>query len=88
MHALRDFEVEVIRILADGVLSPAQLDAVFSARELSSYNHTGVGYFVSVAHHSLPAASQTLSVPFVAGRIGETECGFVCFLGEGQITLA
>ena len=87
MHALRDFEIKAIGILADGVLSPAQFDAVSSATELSSYNHTGVGYFVSVAHHSLPVAPQTLSAPFVAGRIGETECGFVCFLGEGELTL-
>jgi hypothetical protein len=87
MRALRDFEIKAIRILADGVLSPAQLDAVFSARELSSYNHTGVGYFASIAHCSLPDTPQALSVPFVAGRIGESECGFVCFLGDGQITL-
>ncbi|TAA08813.1 hypothetical protein EA658_06015 [Pseudoxanthomonas winnipegensis] len=87
MRALRDFEIEAITILADGVLTPAQLEAIASVSELRSYNHTGVGYFVTVAHQSLPSTPQTLSQPFVIGRIGETECGFVCFLGERELTL-
>jgi hypothetical protein len=87
MRALRDFEIKAIAILADGALSPAQLEAVCSVTELGSYNHTGAGYFVSVSHQSLPAAPQTLSDPFVVGRIGEIEWGFVCFLGEGSLTL-
>jgi hypothetical protein len=87
MTALRDFELEVIRFLAEDVLSAEQIAAIASVSDVESYEHTGCGYFVTVAHPLLPAEPQTLSVPYVAGHIGETECGFVAFLGSGKLTL-
>jgi hypothetical protein len=87
MAALREFELEAIRLLAAGALSAEQLDAVASIDEPVRYEHTGCGYFITVAHPGLPTEPHTLSDPYVAGRLGETECGFVVFLGEGELLL-
>lgn len=87
MAALRDFELEAIRLLAEGILSGEQLQAIAAVREWVRYEHTGCGYFVTVADPSLPAEPQTLSEPYVAGHIGETECGFIAFLGQGELVL-
>jgi hypothetical protein len=87
MNALRPFEVQAIRIMAEGFLTEDQLGSVFSAQSLSSYEYTGSGYFLSVMHPSLPQADQTLSEPAVIGNAGEIQAGFVVFLGEGKLIL-
>lgn len=87
MAALRKFELEAIRLLAEGILSSEQLHAIAAAGQPVRYEHTGCGYFVTVAHASLPTEPQTLSEPYVAGHIEETECGFVAFLGQGELVL-
>ncbi|MBB6368543.1 hypothetical protein FHR56_003722 [Xanthomonas sacchari] len=87
MPALREFEIKAIGLLTYGVLEPAQFHAICSATELSDYSQTEGGYSVSVAHASLPTAAQTLRSPSVLGRAGDTKCGFICVLADGQLTL-
>jgi hypothetical protein len=87
MDALRPFEVQAIRLMAEGFLTEDQLSSVFGAQTLSSYKYTGSGYFLSVKHPCLPQAEQTLSEPAVVGNAGEIQAGFVVFLGEGALTL-
>jgi len=87
MAALRTFEVEAIRLMAQGSLSEEQLQAVFSAQDLASYEYTGSGYFLSVKHPTLPQVQKTLSDPAVVGNSGDVQAGFVVFLGEGALTL-
>ncbi|MGN2248135.1 hypothetical protein ACFWZ3_15750 [Frateuria sp. GZRR35] len=87
MAALRNFELEAIQLLAAHALSIEQLDAIAAVEEPTRYEYTGCGYFVTVAHPSLPTEAQVLDDPYVAGYIGETECGFVAFLGDGELIL-
>ena len=87
MAAFREFELEAIRLLAAHSLSREQLAAVASTAALASYEHTGCGYFAKVVDPILPMEPSTLSAPFVAGHLGETMCGFVVFLGGGELTL-
>jgi hypothetical protein len=87
MTALREFELEAIRLLGEDVLSAEQFAGVASVDEPVRYEHTGCGYFVTVAHPTLPKERQVLSQPFVCGKLGDTECGFVAFLGDGELVL-
>ncbi|MEA9786689.1 hypothetical protein VDF90_05375 [Xanthomonas campestris pv. raphani] len=87
MTALRDFEVEAIRILAGSELSPAALDAILKAPELSRYEYTGCGYFATVAVLLELPEPVTLCEPHVTGTLGETVCSFVLHLRGDEITL-
>lgn len=75
MAALRSFEIEAIRLLAQNFLSEPQLQAVFSAQKLESYEYTGSGYFLSVRASSLPQGRMTLSEPAVVGNSGNIQAG-------------
>lgn len=87
MSAFRDFELQAIRLMAEGVLSDGQLQVVREAESASSYEYTGCGYFLTVAHSSLPSEPRTLSDPAVVGNSGDVQAGFVVFLGNHELTL-
>ena len=87
MAAFRPFEIEAIRLMAEGVLSPAQLDVLVEIDKPLRYEYTGCGYFLTVAHASFPNHRCTLSEPAVVGTAGEVRAGFVLFLGENELTL-
>lgn len=87
MPAFREFEVEAIRLMAEGVLSEEQLRLVLGAEQSSSYNYTGCGYFLTVKHASLPLQPRKISDPPVAGKVGEIQAGFIMFLGDQELTL-
>jgi hypothetical protein len=87
MAAFRPFEIEAIRLMAEGVLSPAQLELLAQLAEPLRYEYTGCGYFLTVAHASLLSHRCTLSQPAVVGTAGEVQAGFVVFLAENELTL-
>jgi hypothetical protein len=87
MAAFRPFEIEAIRLMAEGVLSAAQLKILAQMDEPLRYEHTGCGYFLTVAHASFPDHRCTLSEPAVVGTAGEVQAGFIVFLGENELTL-
>jgi hypothetical protein len=87
VDALRDFEVEAIRILASGVLSDEQLIALKRLKAPARYEYTGCGYFLTVADPELPAERLTLSVPPIIGTVDDVVSGFIVFLGKHELTL-
>jgi hypothetical protein len=87
MPALREFELRAIHLLAAGALTPQQFSLVASLPEAIRYDYTGSGYFLTVAHPSLPNHRMTLSSPAVIGQAGDIVCGFVVSLGDGELTL-
>lgn len=87
MNIFREYEREVIRLLAGRVLSPGQLGALLSEGELVSYDYTGCGYFLTVRHASLPEERVVCSEPALAGSAGGVTCGFVIFIENGQLTV-
>ena len=54
MHALRNFEIEVIRLLANSALDKSQLDSLASFTGNAEYEYTGSGYFLTVRMPMLP----------------------------------
>lgn len=87
MHALRDFEIKVIRLLANSALDESQLNGLASFTGSAQYEYTGSGYFLTVQMPMLPDIQSTFSHPFVVGEADGIECGFVVFLEHRELTL-
>lgn len=87
MAALRNFEIEAIRILARDALTPEQLSRLEEIPAASAYEYTGCGYFLTLADPCLPAEEAILMYPDVAGEHGDVTCGFVVFLGAHELVL-
>lgn len=87
MSAFKAFELQAIRLMATGVLSEEQLQALADIERPSRYDYTGCGYFLTVSLPSLPAEPKTLSDPPVVGNSGDVQAGFVVFLGNQELTL-
>ena len=87
MPALRKFEAKAVRLLATNVLTEEQLSLLEALPAESAYEDTSVGYFVTLSHPLLPIVERTLHTPMVIGRSGNTECGFIAYLGDAELVL-
>lgn len=87
MRQFRPFEEDALRMLAGPVLGLASLDAVFAEAELVGYEYSGVGYFLTVRHSSLPANRIVISEPVVIGSAGEVQGGYLVFIENGELML-
>ena len=87
MTVFRGFEREAIRLLVEPTFGSSLLERVFREAEFVSYEHSGVGYFLTVRHSSLPNERAVYSDPWIAGRIGEIECSFIVFVENCELTL-
>jgi hypothetical protein len=87
MCMFKEYEREVLRILAAGVLSPEQLEVLMSEGEFVAYDYTGSGYFLSVRHDGLPMERVVCNEPLVTGSADGVTCGFVIFIEGGQLTI-
>jgi hypothetical protein len=81
------YEREVVRELVSPRLPEAQIIAVLDSASLVSYEHTGVGYFLTVRHSSLPNDRAVCNKPILIGSSDDYEFGFVVFLENGELTL-
>jgi hypothetical protein len=85
MSAFKPFEVEVLRLLAHSAISPSELERLIADGKLVDYEHTGVGYFLTVSHQALPAERVVCHRPVVVGKAGDVDVGFVLFFENGQL---
>lgn len=87
MSILREYEKTVVHLLASGVLSPQQLDAVIREGKLVEYDYTGSGYFLTIKHGDLPAERIVCDTPKLTGSADGIISGFVVFIGGGELTI-
>ncbi len=87
MLGLRDYEKKVIAILTKDVLPWDVLNAVTTAGEVVDYEYTGVGYFLTLRHSSLPTERVVCDEPMIIGKSAYTETGFVVFLENNELML-
>ena len=85
MSKLREYERQAITVLTAGVLSERTLAEVLES-EVASVDHTGVGYFATVRHSSLPKQHIICHEPIVFGTEGDLTVGFLVIL-MGQAAL-
>ena len=87
MSAFADFERKVVTTLVTPHMDSDHVTALLDSASVVSYEHTGVGYFLTVGHPSLPSERIVCHEPLVTGTSGDVHCGFVVFLENGQLTL-
>lgn len=87
MSILRDFEPEVLKLLAATAISPEQIEEVVREGTLVSYEYTGSGYFLTLSHANLPKERIVCDRPAIKGHADGMECGFVIFIENGELTL-
>src|SRR4051812_47872389 len=84
---LKDFEVEVLHRLTDGVLMPDVLEAAIGHGEFISYEFTGCGYYFTFGHSGLPADPTICHRPLLLGEANGVEVGFLVLLGAHKLSL-
>jgi hypothetical protein len=87
MSVFRNYEREVLGLLAPGALSPEQITAVAMEGVFVSYEASSCGYFLTVAHPCLPAERKVCSLPIVTGQAEGCLCGFALFIEDGKLVL-
>ena len=83
----RPFELEALRHLLGAELSVAWLGKLEAEATLVSYEYSGGGYFLTVAHPMLPAERFVYSEPPVLGTAGDAQAGFLVFIERGELML-
>jgi hypothetical protein len=76
-----------MRHLLGSDLSATWLERLETEATLVSYEYSGCGYFVTVAHSMLPAERMVYSEPPVVGTAEEVEAGFLVFVENGELML-
>lgn len=84
---LREFEKQVLRVLVIPSLSAEVVKSIEDEAEFVSYEHSGCGYFLTVRHRNVPINRVVCDTPIVAGRVNNTDCGFIVFMEKGELML-
>lgn len=87
MSVFQEFEKEAIRLLAKGTVLGPGIEDILTESKLVSLEETGVGYFLTVRHASLPEERHVLDKPLLVGESNGVECGFVVFVEGGELCL-
>jgi hypothetical protein len=87
MSEFEKFESQILHLLVAQKLGTDTVDAIVREGQPVSYNYTGSGYFLTVAHPKLPTTRMVCSEPQVIGRASNIESGFVVFIENGELTL-
>jgi hypothetical protein len=87
MSHFREFEVEALRLLCTATLGDIVVEAVCRDANFVSYDHSGVGYFLTVRHHLLPKARTVLSEPLVLGQVGKVVGSYLAFVQDNELML-
>ena len=86
MGVFSSYEGEVLHALLATRYDREQIEGVIKDARFVSLEHTGVGYFLTVAHPLIPAARAVCSDTTPQGRFQDVQCGFVLFLEQGELT--
>ncbi len=87
MSVFTAFEIEVLKLMAPCTLPPAILEIVAREASLVSYEYTGSGYFLTVAHPQFPEEKNTVGEPIVMGHADGIDCGFVLLFGGREMMI-
>jgi hypothetical protein len=87
MSHFRSFEAEAFRLLGTATLGDDLVNAVISDASFVGFEHSGVGYFLTVHHPLLPSARLVLSQPIVSGSVGGVIGSYLAFIGHNELML-
>lgn len=87
MSVLKAFEQHAIDLLLEGVFPLDTIQAVKDRSELVHYEHTGVGYILTLRHPALPRKRLVCDKPRVMGESSGIESGFIVFIENHELVL-
>ena len=79
------YEIRVLDVLVRPHLGASAMDAIVRDARLVSYDYSAAGYFLTVAHPSVPTERTVCSEPMLTALVNEALCGFVVFLEGGEL---
>jgi hypothetical protein len=85
--ALKQFEIEALRLLLAGIVTDSQFSAIEQYAGPVVYEYTGSGYYLTIEHQNFVGGRRTCSEPAVVGEAGPIRCGFIAFLDNGSLVL-
>jgi hypothetical protein len=86
-NLFRPFEFQAMRHLLGPELSEAWLGKLQAEAALVSYEYSGCGYFLTVAHPMLPTERAVYSEPPVIGIAEDVQAGFLVFVENNELML-
>ncbi len=87
MSVLKQFEREVVKILAANEISSDIIDDLAENGEIVAYNITGNGYFLTIRLKSLDKPRTVCAKPLILGEYDGIETSFVVFFEGNELTL-
>ena len=86
MKELKEFEKKVIKHLLGKRFDDKATADILDNYDFVNYDHTGVGYFLSIKHLLIPQKREVFTDKTI-GTFSGVEVGFVIFLENGELTL-
>lgn len=87
LPVLKPHEKTIIELLTAQVLSEEMRKSVFEEATLVSFEETGCGYFLTLAHPKLPTDRTVCNEPTVLGLAQDVASAFIIFLQDKELTI-
>ena len=88
MSVFNEYEQKVVESLVTQYYGPNDLNSIVNESEFVSFEHTVVGYYLTVSHPVFPKERKVCDKPNLVGRLDDgEECGFVIFLMDSELTI-
>ena len=84
---IKDHERVVIELLASDYLSTEVMEEIAKNPDITDYDVTGNGYFLTIRHDNLPLERITCDQPNLMGKSQGIESGFLVFLGQHELVI-
>ena len=87
MIKFKDFEKEIVSVLAGSVLLDEELSRIFAEGECWLDDDHEAGYFINVRHPVIPTVRNVISEPAAQTVVGESCVGFVIFIENHELSI-
>ncbi len=87
MQNLNSHEQVVLDILVSGIIPNETLKDIKTAPNISKYDITENGYFLTIKHPGLPLKRIVCDKPVLMGECNDLETGFIVFIENNELTI-
>ncbi|MFK5947959.1 MAG: hypothetical protein QM500_04200 [Methylococcales bacterium] len=84
---LKPHEIRVIEMLVSDVISSETLNIIKRNPNITDYNVTGHGYFLTIVNTDLPIERIVCHTPMIIGECNGVESTFLIFIEEHELTI-
>ena len=83
--ALKEFEKEIIQLLAKGKIADQLIDEICNSLDGGEYEFSGAGYFLNIQHPNLPIDRIVCDTPFLNGHANGIDTGYILFIQDQEL---